>query len=145
MKIYLAADHGGFTLKNKLREYLLHHSHEVIDLGPQSLDKEDDYPIKAYDVATKVLGEDGARGILICRSGQGMAMAANRVNGIRAAVVWNVKVAEETRQANDSNVVSIAADYLSEGQAEEIVDAWLATDFSGEERHKRRIKELEDL
>jgi ribose 5-phosphate isomerase B len=145
MKIYLAADHGGFQLKNSLREHLFHLGHEVEDLGPETLDKDDDYPVKAYAVATKVLGEDDARGILVCRSGQGMAMAANRVNGIRAAVAWNEAVAKETREANDSNVLSLAADFESEDEALKIVDTWLETDFSGEERHSRRIRELEDL
>lgn len=146
MKIFLAADHGGFELKNQLREHLFHTGQEVIDLGPDTLDKDDDYPIKAYDVATRVLGEeDDARGILICRSGQGMAMAANRVSGIRAAVVWNEAVAKETREANDSNVMSLAGDFTSTDEAIKIVDVWLATEFTGEERHQRRIKELEDL
>jgi len=147
MKIFVAADHGGFELKNKIVDHLkrTHSGDEVIDVGPAVLDKNDDYPIKAYDVATKVLGEDDARGILVCRSGQGMAMAANRVNGIRAAVVWTKEIAKETREANDSNVLSIAADYLDDDWAESIVDVWLETKFSGEERHLRRIKELEDL
>jgi len=146
MKIFIAADHGGFELKNQLREHLFHSGHDVVDLGPETLDKEDDYPIKAYDVATKVLGDDDdARGILICRSGQGMAMAANRLSGIRAAVAWNMAVAKETREANDSNVLCLAADFLDEDLAESVVDTWLETNFSGEERHIRRIKELEDL
>ncbi len=145
MKIFLAADHGGFELKNKLREHLFHQDYDVEDLGPETLDKEDDYPVKAYAVATKVLGEDDARGILVCRSGQGMAMAANRLGGIRAAVVWNKAEAKETREANDSNVMSLAADFTDETSALDIVDVWLETKFSGEERHQRRIKELEDL
>lgn len=145
MKIFLAADHGGFELKNAIREHLFHTQQEVVDLGPETLDKDDDYPIKAYDLATKVLGEEAAMGILVCRSGQGMAMAANRVNGIRAAVVWNKEVAKETREANDSNVLSLPSDFISQEEALTIVDAWLTTKFSGEERHLRRIKELEDL
>lgn len=145
MKIFIASDHGGLDLKNQLREHLFHQGYDVEDLGPMTLDKDDDYPVKAYAVATKVLGEDDARGILVCRSGQGMAMAANRVNGIRASVVWNKAIARETREANDSNVLSIAADFLDEDFAASIVDTWLETDFSGEERHLRRIRELEDL
>lgn len=145
MKIFLAADHGGFDLKNKIREHLFHRRYDVEDLGPETLDRDDDYPIKAYDVATKVLSEDDGCGILVCRSGQGMAMAANRVNGIRASVVWCEPVAVETREANDSNVLSLAADFVSEKEALKIVDAWLTTGFSGEARHLRRIEELEDL
>lgn len=145
MKVFIAADHGGFEFKNKLREHLFHLKYDVEDLGPETLDPTDDYPIKAFDVATKVLAEDDARGILVCRSGQGMAMAANRVNGIRAAVAWNEAVAKETREANDSNVLSLAADFMSEDEAIKIVDTWLAAKFSGEPRHVRRIAELEDL
>lgn len=146
MKIFLAADHGGFELKNAIREHLVHTGHEVEDLGPQVLDSEDDYPIKAYAVATKIIGEEGeSRGILVCRSGQGMAMAANRMPGIRAAVAWTAAVAKETREANDSNVLSLAADFIDESQALDIVDVWLGTKFSDAERHSRRIKELEDL
>lgn len=145
MKIYIAADHGGFELKNQIVTHLKEHNADVEDLGPKTLDKDDDYPIKAYDVATKVLAEDDAKGILVCRSGQGMAMAANRVNGIRAAIAWNEDVATETRQANDSNVLSLAADYMNQAEAFRIVDSFLATKFSGAERHVRRIKELEDL
>jgi ribose 5-phosphate isomerase B len=146
MKIFVAADHGGFKLKNAIREHLVAAGHDVEDLGPQTLDKDDDYPAKAFNVATNVLGEEGdVRGILVCRSGQGMAMAANRVNGIRAAVVWNKDVAKETRQANDSNVISLAGDFISEAEALAIIDVWLETKFSGEERHLRRIKQLEDL
>lgn len=143
MKIFVAADHGGFELKNKIVEHL--GDHDVVDVGPATLDRDDDYPIKAYDVATKILAEDDARGILICRSGQGMAMAANRVNGIRAAVVWSEPVAKETREANDSNVLSLAADFMTEDEAMKIVDTWLATEFTGEERYIRRNQELEDL
>ncbi len=142
----MAADHGGFELKNAIREHLVHTGHEVEDLGPQVLDSEDDYPIKAYAVATKIIGEEGeSRGILVCRSGQGMAMAANRMPGIRAAVAWTAAVAKETREANDSNVLSLAADFIDESQALDIVDVWLGTKFSDAERHSRRIKELEDL
>jgi len=145
MKIFVAADHGGLELKDTLVKHLKRKHEDVQDLGPETLDKEDDYPIKAYAVATKVLGEDDARGILVCRSGQGMAMAANRVSGIRAAVAWNEDIAKETRDANDSNVLSLAADFITEAEALKIVDVWLETKFSGAERHLRRIEELEDL
>jgi ribose 5-phosphate isomerase B len=145
MKIYLASDHAGFELKSQLREHLFHQGYEVEDLGPQALDREDDYPVKAYELATKVLGEDEAKGILICGSGQGMAMAANRVGGIRAAVIWSQEGAKETRQDNDSNVLSLPSRMIGAEEALSIADTWLTTDFSGEERHLRRIKELEDL
>lgn len=145
MKIFLAADHAGFELKNQLREHLVHTGHQVEDLGPQTLDQDDDYPAFAYQVATKVIGEDDGRGILVCGSGQGMAMAANRVRGIRAAVVWDEAAARETRRDNDSNVLSLPARSLSVEQAAAITDAWLSESFSGEERHQRRIQQIEQL
>ncbi|HSX14660.1 MAG TPA: RpiB/LacA/LacB family sugar-phosphate isomerase [Candidatus Saccharimonadales bacterium] len=145
MKVFLAADHAGFELKKTIKRHLEQADFEVEDLGPEELDKDDDYPVKAYDVATKVLGEDDARGILVCSSGQGMAIAANRLSGIRASVIWSVDGAKETRLDNDSNVLSLPAQMIDEDTALKIIDTWLATKFSGEERHLRRIKELEDL
>ena len=145
MKVYLGADHGGFELKNIIYEHLFHNGYEVEDMGATTLDEDDDYPKYAYAVATKVLGEEDGRGILFCRSGQGMAMAANRVRGIRAAVIWDVEGAKETRRDNDSNVLSLPSDVVDAETAIRIVDAWLTTNFSGEERHSRRLDEMEQL
>ena len=145
MKIYLSADHAGFELKNVLREHLFHGGYEVEDLGPETLDKDDDYPTYAYQVATKVLGGDDDRGILVCGSGQGMAIAANRVRGVRAAVIWNVEGAKETRRDNDSNVLSLPARMIDQDTALAIVDAWLKEEFSAEERHQRRLDQIEEL
>jgi ribose 5-phosphate isomerase B len=147
MKVYLGADHAGYELKNVLREHLTHHGYEVEDVGAKTLDPDDDFPQYAYAVATKVLGDDSddARGILVCGSGQGIAMAANRVHGIRAAVIWNVAGAKETRQDNDSNVLSLPARMIDQDTALAIVDAWLEEKFSGEERHQRRIQQMEQL
>jgi ribose 5-phosphate isomerase B len=145
MKIYLGADHAGFEFKNVLREHLFHAGYEVEDLGPETLDQDDDYPTYAYKVATKVLGGDDDKGILVCGSGQGMAIAANRVRGVRAAVVWNVEGAKETRRDNDSNVLSLPARMIDQDTAIAIVDAWLKEKFSGEERHQRRLDQIEEL
>jgi ribose 5-phosphate isomerase B len=147
MKVYLGADHAGFELKNQIREHLFHRGVEVEDLGAETLQPEDDYPGYAYEVVTKVLGEekDEGRGILVCGSGQGVCMAANRVGGIRAALVWSQEMARETRRDNDSNVLCLASRFTDEATALSIVDNWLDEKFSGEERHRRRIQQIEEL
>ncbi len=145
MKIFLGADHAGYVLKNALYEHLHHKGHEVEDLGARTLDEDDDYPKYAFAVATKVLGEDGAMGIMVCGSGQGMAIAANRVRGIRASVVKTAEEAKETRTDNDSNVLSLPARFLDQETAFAVVDAWLETEFSGEQRHIRRLDEIEEI
>jgi len=119
----------------------------VEDDGDRELDPADDYPQFAYTVVTKVLGseDDDPRGILLCGSGQGMCIAANRVRGIRAALCWNQEVARETRNDNDSNVLCIPARSLTDEEALHIIDVWLDTPFSGATRHQRRINEIEEL
>ena len=145
MKVYLGADHAGFEVKNKIREHLAHNGYDVEDIGPHTLDPDDDYPKYSFELTTKVLGEDGSRGILVCGSGQGVCMAANKVRGIRAALVWSQEMARETRRDNDSNVLCLASRFTDEATAIGIVENWLEEDFSGEERHTRRIKQLEEL
>ncbi len=146
MKIYLGADHGGYELKNVIREHLVHAGHEVEDLGAKTLDPDDDYPRYAYDVAAKVLGgADDDRGILLCRSGQGMAIAANRVGGIRAAIAWNSETAVHARRDDNVNVLVLASDYTTPYVALEAVDAWLDTKFSKNPRYQRRLDQIEEL
>ncbi len=144
--VYLAADHGGYEYKNALLEHLHHSGYTVVDLGADSFDDQDDYPQYALAAATKVIGDDDdARAILLCGSGEGMAIAANRVRGIRAAVCWNPAVAEESREDNNSNVLCIPARFVTEQEAFKIADAWLTKDFSDNPKYQRRIKELEDI
>src|SRR4051812_49134358 len=101
MKIYLGADHGGYELKNAVYEHLVHKGYEVEDIGAKTLDPKDDFPQYAYAVATKILGEnEEARGILFCTRANGMAMAANRVGGVRAAIAWDIESAAESRGDN---------------------------------------------
>lgn len=147
MKIYLTSDHAGFELKNDLREYLAHHGHEVEDLGPATLNPEDDYPQFAFNLATKVLGSEDKdpRGIMVCGSAQGPAIALNRVRDIRAAVVWNEDVAKETRQDNDSNVLCLPSRHIDKETAARIAETWLKEPFSKAARHKRRLQEIEEL
>ncbi len=149
MKVFLGADHAGYELKNMIREHLFHNGYEAEDLGAKTLNAEDDYPQYAYAVAAKVIGSEADdRGIMVCGSGQGMAIAANRVRGIRASVIWDVAGAKETRQDNDSNVLSLPARMINTETALAIVDAWLAEPFNAEgpnARHRRRLDELEDI
>lgn len=147
MKIFIASDHAGFELKKSVYEYLFHHKHEVEDMGPQTLDPEDDYPQFTFRVTTQVLGSEDKdpRGILICGSGQGMSIAANRVRGIRAALVWNKVVAKETRQDNNSNVLVLPARFIEPDEANDIIEAWLKEPFSKAARHERRLREIEEI
>ena len=147
MKIYLGADHAGFELKEKLFAHLSKMQHDVEDVGDKVLDPQDDYPQFAYQTVTKLLGSEDkdAKAVLICGSGQGMCIAANRVHGIRASLCWNVETAKETREDNDSNVLCVPARFMKEVEVMEMVDVWLETPFSEAPRHARRIREIEEL
>lgn len=144
--VYLAADHGGFEYKNALLEHLHHKGYQIKDLGADTFDDQDDYPKYAFAAATQVIGDDDdARAILLCGSGEGMAIAANRVRGIRAAVCWNVAVARETRKDNNSNVLCIPARFLTQQEAFAVAEAWLEEEFSTNPKYERRLKEIEDI
>lgn len=140
--IYLGADHGGFTLKEFLKERLRQEGFAVEDCGAQTLDPEDDYPQFAQAVAQKVAEDPNAVGILCCRSGAGMVIAANRVPEVRAVEGWNLESAKRTRQQNHANILSLAGDWLSNDAAWAIVEAFLKEPFSSEERHVRRVAQL---
>ncbi len=147
MQVFIGADHAGFQLKSVVMSHLSKRDISVEDDGDAQLDPLDDYPQFAYTVVTKVLGSEDKdpRGILLCGSGQGMCMAANRVHGIRAALCWNEAVARETRNDNDSNILCLPVRSLTKEEALGIIDVWLDTPFSGAPRHMRRINEIEEL
>ena len=146
MRVLVASDHGGFELKNSVVDYLKDQGYDVEDLGPQTLDPGDDYPFFAQKLTAQLLDEPKeSKGILLCRGGQGMAMAANRKVGIRAAVCWNDAEARMTRVDNDANVLSIPTDHITQKQAMSVVTTFLTTKFSGGVRHIRRIHELDEL
>lgn len=147
MKVYLGSDHAGFDFKEKLFAHLSKLGYDVEDVGNKVLDPQDDYPQFAYAATMKLMGADSSdsRAILICGSGQGMCIAANRVRGIRASLCWDEHGAKETREDNDSNVLCLPSRVLSVEQALAITDTWLKTPFSGAARHKRRIQEIEEL
>jgi ribose 5-phosphate isomerase B len=137
MKIAIACDHGAVALKNQLISYLEKQGHELRDFGtyePVSCD----YPIYAAAAARAVAGGECDRGIVLCTTGIGMSIAANKVKGIRCALLHDLKSATMTRQHNDTNMMALGAGIVSEELAYQIADVWLNTEFSGAERHVRR-------
>ena len=146
MTIYLGADHAGYELKNQLSEHLIHQGIKVEDCGAKTLDEDDDYPKYAYFVASKLLGgADEDRGILICGSGQGMSMAANRVNGVRAALAWDEATAKSAIEDDDANVLVLPSRHVDAETAFAMVDAWLEASFKSDPKYRRRLDELEEL
>lgn len=140
--IFLATDHAGFDLKEKIRHRLAERRIAFEDFGTFS-SQPVDYPGLAKQLARAVLKHNG-KGIMFCGSGQGMAIVANRLRGIRAAVVWSAKMAVETREDNDANIASLPARFINEQTAWDVVSAFLSTSFSHADRHKRRIKQIDE-
>lgn len=147
MKIIIGADHNGFEYKDKLKQALVMAGHEVIDAGDTSIDPNDDYPQFAAKVVQELqaANDPNVRGVLICGSGQGMCMAANRFKGIRAALCWNLNEARAARNDDDANVLCLASRYLSLEEAGAIMTTFLATPFAAAPRFARRIEELDHL
>ncbi len=143
--IYLGADHRGFELKERLLKRLLDDGYKVTDLGNDHLDPQDDYVDFASSVAEAVVGDIGNRGIILCGSGAGVDMVANKIKGIRSALVFDVPRAIQAREHEDANVISLAADTLDDQHLYEIVKAFLKTEFNGEERHIRRLNEMKEV
>ncbi|NQV00724.1 MAG: ribose 5-phosphate isomerase B [Parcubacteria group bacterium] len=144
MMIYIAADHAGFNLKEELKKYLEELEYEYEDLGNKVLKLEDDYPDFALKLAKKVI-ETNEKGILICATGFGMAMAANKIKGIRAAVCWDDFTALQSREHNNANVLCLGSKIIDLETAKKIVRTWLETDFSNDERHVRRLEKIEEI
>lgn len=142
MKIVLGADHGGFNYKNKIKEYLNSRGIEVVDAGTFNTDS-CDYPEIAQKVGQLVAGGGADRGILVCGTGIGMCITANKIHGIRAALCSDTFSARLTREHNDSNILCLGERVIGEGLMLDIVKIWLETPFSNEERHIRRIDKIE--
>lgn len=142
MRVYLGADHAGFELKQFLVTALPKHGFEVIDIGATEYDAEDDYPAFCLHTADRVVADHGSLGVVIGGSGNGEQIAANKVPGVRAALAWNLDTAKLARSHNDANVVGIGARQHSQDEALDIVLAFLAEPFSGNERHARRIAQI---
>jgi len=143
MTIFIGADHRGFKIKEALRPYLKELGYEVVDLGNDHLDEADDYSDFANAVAGKVSqNPEIDKGILICGSGIGMSIAANKFENVRAAQVDKIEEAILSRKDNNANVLTLSGNDLSESEAKEIVKTWLETPFSKEEKDKRRIGKI---
>ncbi|MBO6149534.1 MAG: ribose 5-phosphate isomerase B [Lachnospiraceae bacterium] len=144
MTIAIGSDHGGYELKLKLIEHIKELGHEVKDLGCHS--KEScDYPIYGHAVGKDMAEGKSDLGVVVCTSGIGISIAANKVPGIRAALCTNEFMAKMTRLHNNANVLALGANVVGPGLAEAILDTFLSTEFSGEERHERRVREIEEL
>ena len=144
MRVYLGSDHAGFELKNHLVAHLEKQGHEAVDCGPAEYDADDDYPPYCFATAEAVRDDPGSLGVVIGGSGNGEQIAANKVPGIRCGLAWSVETATLAREHNDAQVVSIGARMHSAEQAATFVDAFLATPFSGGDRHARRIAMLRE-
>lgn len=156
MKIYLATDHAGFELKEKLKTFLSGLGHDVVDKGPFAYDKEDDYPDFIFPVAHAVAEDAGSFGVILGGSGQGEAMCANRVKGARAGVYYGdlgvqtdssgktIDMVTSLREHNNANIISIGARFLDEEKVKIAIKKFVETPFPAGERHVRRIKKLDN-
>ena len=144
MKVSIASDHGGYVLKEAIKKYLIEKGYEVEDFGTNSL-ASCDYPDFGRPAAQAVADKKVDKGILICTTGIGMSMVANKIKGVRAALCADTVSASLTRQHNNANVLVIGAGIVGEILAKSIVDTFLETDFSNDERHQRRIDKIEEL
>jgi ribose 5-phosphate isomerase B len=142
MRVYLGSDHAGFELKNHLVEWLRAQGHDAVDCGPHIYDAQDDYPPFCLRAAEGTAADGESLGIVIGGSGNGEAIAANKVKGVRAALAWSEETASLGRQHNNANVISIGARMHTAEEAAKFVEVFLNTPYSGEERHTRRIEML---
>lgn len=140
--IFIGADHGGFELKQKIIEQLQQQGYTVEDCGAHSYNPDDDYPEFAFAVAEKVAADPLTRGILLCRSGVGMTVAANKVPGARAATLHTPAEAAHARSNDDVLIAALPADYLSEAELFEVLGVFLTTPFSDAPRHARRLEQI---
>ena len=145
MKIFIGADHNGFAMKNEISEWLRREGYEVEDMGPTEFDKTDDYPDFGIKVAEEVAKDtDNRFGVLVCGSGVGMSVAADKVKGVRAALIHDPEIARVAQRDDDINVLALGASFIDLGRAKEVIGAWLNTPFSKKERHIRRVKKITD-
>jgi ribose 5-phosphate isomerase B len=143
MKIAVGSDHGGYELKNSIIDFLKEEKYPVEDMGTHSKDA-CDYPMIGFVVAKAVADGKADKGILICKTGVGMAIIANKLHGIRAAACYDKDMAKSSREHNDCNIIVLAANYTDIAKAKEILKVWLKTEHAGE-RHERRVKQIKDI
>lgn len=143
MKIAIGSDHGGYELKNKIVEFLKNQNYKIEDFGTHS--KEScDYPLIGFEVAKAVADGKADRGILICKTGVGMAIIANKLHGVRAAACYDLEMAKSSREHNDCNIIVLAATYTDFRKSKAMLKAWLTTGHLGE-RHARRVKQIREI
>ncbi len=145
MKIHIATDHAGLDLKIVIRDYLIEKGHDVTDHGAHTYDALDDYPDFIFPCAKAVAADSESRGIILGGSGQGEAMAANRVKGVRAAVFYNGpdEIVKLSREHNNANILSLGARFMTENEIYDVIEMWLNEPFEGG-RHQRRIEKLDN-
>ena len=144
MRVHLGSDHAGLELKDHLLSWLADQGHEAVDHGPYLYDALDDYPVFCLRAAEAVADEEGSFGIVIGGSGNGEQMAANKVRGVRAALVWSEQTATLAREHNDANVISVGGRMHTLEQMSRFIEVFLGTPYSNEERHTRRVAMLAD-
>ncbi len=143
MKVFIGSDHGGYMLKEILKGVLENGGYEVVDVGNNQLDENDDYVDFGVAVAKKVLENPDSRGVILCKNGMGMSIVANRFKGVRCGLAFNAETTRRGRRDDDINILSLPAEYINEGQAVEMVKVFLTEKFGDEERYLRRINKLE--
>ena len=141
MKIFIASDHAGFGVKEQIKKYLQKKKIDFEDLGTDSTEAVD-YPDFAFEVGQKVARNKSHRGILICGTGTGMVIAANKVKGIRAVAAYDAYSARMSRLDNDTNILGLRGRFFPFAKIQKIISVWLDTPFSGEQRHRRRLKKI---
>lgn len=142
MKIFIGADHRGFALKENIKPWLVSLGHEVVDCGNTVYEQTDDYPDFAFAVADRVVGDPASRGIVICGSGVGVTIAANKVKGARCSTATTAIEVQRGREDDDLNILAISGDYLDEPKAQEFITVFLATPFKNDARHARRLNKI---
>ena len=146
MLIFIGADHRGFQLKESLKSFLKDGGYEAVDVGNHEYVEGDDYPDFVSLAARKVsLDPENSRGVVICGSGVGVDIVANKYENVRSALASNPEQAIASRNDDDANVLALASDFLTEGEAKNILTVWLQTDFSEEERHRRRLEKIKKI
>jgi RpiB/LacA/LacB family sugar-phosphate isomerase len=145
MKIYIGSDHGGYNLKEDIKKKLSDEDFKIVDMGAKVLKQDDDYPIFAERVADEVVKKKDNLGVLICRSGIGMSIAANKERGIRAALCTKMGQVIKSRAHNNCNILVLGADFTEADEAASYIKNFIAVEFSKEERHQRRIDQIKKI
>lgn len=145
MKIFLGADHGGFAMKELTKRWFKGMGTEIIDVGAESLEAEDDYVDYATKVVREVRRDPSSRGLLFCRNGMGMVIVGNRIAGVRCGLAFDLEAVRRARTDDDINCLSVPSDYVTFEKAKEMIEVFLKTEKSGEARYTRRLKKIAEI